>query len=75
MSPNSKSLSVHVSSVCSGESDRVASRSGSSAFTNVLSSVVELESEFSSRPKVPHHLGCPSNVLAEFQGSEVWYVT
>ena len=63
-----------MSSVCSGESDHVASRSGSSVFTNVLSSVVELDSEFSSSPKVPPCLGCPSNVLSRFLGSRVWGV-
>ena len=67
----SKSLSVRVSSVCSGESDLVASHSGSSAFTNVLLSVVELDSELSSRAKVPCCLGRPSNVLSEVLGSRV----
>ena len=70
-----KSSSVCVSLVCSGESDRVASFSGSSAFTNALSSVVELDSELSSRAKVPHHLGHPSNVLSEVLGSRVRGVT
>ena len=67
----SKSSSVRVSSVCSGESDLVTSRSGSSAFTNTLSSVLELDSELSSRAKVPHRLGHPRYILSEFLGSRV----
>ena len=66
-----KSLSGRVSSVCSDESDLVVSHSGSSAFTNALSSVLELDSELLSRAKVPRCLGHPRYVLSEFLGSRV----